>query len=103
MGASHDPPPPPLASDVAASSLQCQLAAENMCVAASGLLSLIRTLRLSLMLTDDETIGAEEEFRVERLRLLTASARDESDLLEREWVRLRNGEMNDDGGNAEST
>ena len=66
MKSLHDPPPPPLAAHVAHSSMQCQLAAENMCVAASQLLSLIRTLRLSLLLMDTETIAIEQEAQVEQ-------------------------------------
>ena len=89
----QDPPPPPLASDVAMSSLQCQMAVENLCVATSNLLSQIRTLRLSLMLMDEKTIGAEEEWQVEQMQILTTKAQEESNLLEQEWLELRNQEM----------
>jgi hypothetical protein len=60
MISAQDPPPPPLAADVALASLQCQLASENICVATSHLLTLIRTLRLSLLLMDEDTIDAEK-------------------------------------------
>lgn len=60
----NDPPPPPLASDILFSTLQCELASENICVAISNILSLIRTLKLSLLLMDDITIEAEEEIQV---------------------------------------
>ena len=61
----QDPPPPPLAADVALSTLQCQLAAENICVASSHILSLIRTLKLSLLLMDEDCIEAEEDLNFE--------------------------------------
>ena len=56
-----DPPPPPLAANVEMTALQAKLAAENLCVASSNALDLIRTLRLSVLLTDGELIRAEEE------------------------------------------
>ena len=89
----QDPPPPPLASDVAMSSLQCQVAVENLCVATANLLSQIRTLRLSLLLMDEKTISAEEEWQVEQMHVLTTKAQEESNLLEQEWLELRNQEM----------
>lgn len=62
-GAMQEPsePPPPVAADASLSSLQAKLAAQNMCVAAANLLDLTRTLRLSALLMDEETIAAEEE------------------------------------------
>lgn len=92
MNSLQDPPPPPLASNVAMSSLQCQLAVENLCVAASQLLSLIRTLRLSLLLMDENTIVAEEEWQVEEVRAITEKAMQEADVLEQEWMEWRNNE-----------
>mmetsp|Transcript_56489 Transcript_56489/g.169000 ORF Transcript_56489/g.169000 Transcript_56489/m.169000 type:complete len:157 (-) Transcript_56489:104-574(-) len=61
-GIMHEPsePPPPLAADASLSSLQAKLAAQNLCVAAGNLLDLTRTLRLSALLMDEETIYAEE-------------------------------------------
>jgi hypothetical protein len=91
----QDPPPPPLASDVAMSSLQCQMAVENLCVATSNLLSQIRTLRLSLLLMDEDTIGCEEEWQVEQIQALTSKAQEQSNLLEQEWLQLRNQELVD--------
>jgi D-alanyl-D-alanine carboxypeptidase (penicillin-binding protein 5/6) len=70
----HDPPPPPLAANVALSTLQCQLAAENLCVAASHLLSLIRILRLSLLIMDEETISAEEGYQSWQANQITERA-----------------------------
>lgn len=55
----NDPPPPALASEMALQTLQCQLATENICAAASEAYSLIRTLRLSLLLMDVGTQEAE--------------------------------------------
>ncbi|KAL3936946.1 MAG: hypothetical protein SGBAC_007847 [Bacillariaceae sp.] len=92
MNALQDPPPPPLASNVAMSSLQCQLAVENLCVAASQMLSLIRTLRLSLLLMDESAIMAEEEWQVEQVRTITEKAMQEADVLEQEWMEYRNQE-----------
>lgn len=96
MKSLQDPPPPPLASDVAMSSLQCQLAVENLCVAASNLLSLIRTLRLSLLLMDEETIAAEEEWQVQQVQDITSKAQQEADLLEQQWLQLRDEELEAD-------
>jgi hypothetical protein len=71
----QDPPPPPLAADVALSTLQCQLGcAENICVASSHILSLIRTLKLSLLLMDEDTIKAEEEIEVQQTEQSTQDA-----------------------------
>ena len=92
----QDPPPPPLASDVAMSSLQCQMAVENLCVATSNLLSQIRTLRLSLLLMDEETIVAEEEWQVEQIQRLTRKAQEESNMLEQKWLQLRNQELDNE-------
>jgi len=89
----QDPPPPPLAADVAIRTLQCQLAAENICVAASNILSLIRTVRLSLLLMDQETVSAEESAQVERTRQLTAEALQEAARLEQELRELQAKEM----------
>ena len=93
MQSAQDPPPPPLAADVAMSSLQCQLAVENMCVAASNLLTLIRTLRLSLLLMDEPTIAAEEEWQVQEAFQIAALAQQEANQLEQEWMELRNQEL----------
>lgn len=68
---STDDPPPPLAADVLLGSLQAKLAAENLCVASSNALDLIRTLRMSVLLLDEELKCAEEE--EEALELLESS------------------------------
>jgi hypothetical protein len=93
MKSLQDPPPPPLASDIVMSSLQCQLAVENLCVATSNLLSLIRTLRLSLLLMDEETIAAEEEWQVQQVQAITSKAQEQANILEQEWLELRNQEL----------
>jgi Surfeit locus protein 5 subunit 22 of Mediator complex len=85
----QDPPPPPLAADVALSTLQCQLAAENICVASSHILSLIRTLRLSLLLMDEETMDAEEQVEVERTKQLTQEALKAAVELEQQYMELQ--------------
>jgi hypothetical protein len=84
-----DPPPPPLASNVAYSTLQCQTAAENISVATSHLLTLIRTLQLSLLLMDDEAMRAEEERQDAEAQELTYEARTQAARLELELVRAR--------------
>ena len=93
MTSLQDPPPPPLAAEVGSSSLQCQLAAENLCVASSQLLSLIRTLRLSILMMDEDTIAAEEEWQVMEVQKITTEAQNEANKLEQEWIDLRNQEL----------
>lgn len=90
-----DAPTPPLASATNMGALQCQLAAENLCVATSQLLSLIRTLRLSLLLMDEETIAHEEEWQVHQLEAISAKAQEEANLIEQEWLELRTRELED--------
>mmetsp|Transcript_11536 Transcript_11536/g.27101 ORF Transcript_11536/g.27101 Transcript_11536/m.27101 type:complete len:155 (-) Transcript_11536:313-777(-) len=89
----QDPPPPALAADVASSSLQCQLAVENICVASSHLLSLIRTLRLSILMMDEEAIAAEEELQVLEVEKITIEAQNQANRLEKEWMHLRNAQF----------
>lgn len=93
MPTQQDPPPPALAADVAMSSVQCQLAAENICVATSHLLSLIRTLRLSILLMDDGLIAAEEEWQVQEAQAMTQDAQREAVRLEQELMTLRNNQL----------
>lgn len=95
----HDPPPPPLAANVAMSTLQCQLAAENLCVSASHLLSLIRILRLSLLIMDEETISAEEEYQSWQANQITEQAMSLADDAELEWIKLRNSTQQDVSSN----
>jgi hypothetical protein len=92
----QDPPPPPLATDVASSSLQCQLAVENICVASSQLLSLIRTLRISILMMDEEAIAAEEELQVLEVEKITIEAQNQANQLEKEWMELRNSEFGEE-------
>lgn len=89
MTSAQEPPPPPLAADVAMSELQCQLAVENICVATSHLLSLIRTLRLSLLLTDEDSIQAEQELEVAQAQRFTQQALQEAVRLEEELMQLK--------------
>lgn len=93
MPTAQDPPPPALAADVTMSSVQCQLAAENICVATSQLLSLIRTLRLSILLMDDGLIAAEEEWQVQEAQATTQDAQREAVRLEQELMELRNSRL----------
>lgn len=89
MKALTDPPPPPLAADVRLSSLQCRTAAENLCAAASRLLDLIRTLRLSLLLMDQDTLRAEEEIQIHESKRRTEAAKQEALQLEQELMQMR--------------
>ena len=83
-------PPPPLAADAVLHELQAQLAVENLCVASSHLLDLIRTIRLSVLLMDEDTIAAEEELQVMESCRETKKAQLEADKLELELMKLRN-------------
>jgi hypothetical protein len=83
----HDPPPPPLAAHVAHSSLHCQLAADNLCVAASQLLSLIRTLRLSLLLMDTDTLEVEQDEQVQQAQHETQLALQQASLAMQELLQ----------------
>lgn len=62
-GAMKDPkePAPPLAATATLSSLQAKLSAQNICVATSQLLDIIRILRLSALIMDGETADMEED------------------------------------------
>ena len=91
MPTAQDPPPPALAADVAMSAVNCQLATENICVATSNLLSLIRTLRLSILLMDEEMMDAEEEWQVQECR---RSGRGQS---KRTWCKAQDGLQPQDG------
>jgi hypothetical protein len=93
MQSVQDPPPPPLAADIASSSLQCQLAVENIAVATSQLLSLIRTLRLSLLLMDETTIQAEEEWQVAQLQESAMVWEKQAQQYEQQWMALRNNNI----------
>ena len=83
-------PPPPVAADAAWHELQTQLAVENLCAASSQLLELIRTLRLSLLLMDEDTILAEEELETMTENQEAQDAQRQADHLEAEWRKLRN-------------
>lgn len=97
MQTPNDAPTPPLASSTNTTALQCQVAAENLCVAASQLLSLIRTLRLSILLMDEETIASEEEWQVHEIQAISSKAQDEANSMEQEWLELRTRELENIG------
>jgi hypothetical protein len=84
-----DPPPPPLAANVEMSALQAKLAAENLCVASSNALDLIRTLRLSVLFTDGELMRAEEEEEALGMFESCLRAEDECASLEARLMELR--------------
>ncbi|ACI65238.1 predicted protein [Phaeodactylum tricornutum CCAP 1055/1] len=94
MISAQDPPPPPLAADVALASLQCQLASENICVATSHLLTLIRTLRLSLLLMDEDTIDAEESLQAQETKRMTEQAMTKAIQLEQQLMIQRQESLN---------
>ena len=82
-------PPPPLAADTSLSALQAKLAAENLCVAASNLLDLTRTLRLSALLMDEDNIAAEETDECQDCREVAERVR-ESARVNAELIRIKN-------------
>ena len=92
----QDPPPPALAYEVIRSQLSCQLATENLCVAASQLLTLIRQLRLSILITDTSTMTAEEVQACQEIQRETERATQEAKQLEEQWIQLRNNAWNGD-------
>lgn len=82
-------PSPALAANAALSALQTKLAAQNLEVASSHLLDLIRTLRLSALLMDEAVI-AEEEREEYNIAIESAeTAAEESAILEAEILKLR--------------
>lgn len=83
-------PPPPLAANVQMSSVQAKLAAENICVASANALDLISTLRLSIMLMDEEAMLAEEEEEALELCEKGLEAEHECSLLESRLMEIRN-------------
>jgi hypothetical protein len=87
-----DDPPPPLAADVAMNIMQAKLAAENLCVASSNILDLIRTLRLSALLMDEEAIRAEEKEEALKVCEMGLQAEEECAALEAKLIELRNNE-----------
>ncbi len=93
MKSMADPPPPPLAADVRLSALQCRTATENVCAAASQLLTLIRTLRLILLLMDADTCEAEEGLHVQASADRPARATAEAAALEEELMTLRQASL----------
>ncbi|KAL7512426.1 hypothetical protein ACHAXN_009397 [Cyclotella atomus] len=90
---SLEDPPPPLAASVSLNSVQAKLAAENLCVAASNALDLIRTLRLSALMLDEEAIRAEEEEEALEAMGVGLAAEEECVALEGRLVELRNKEL----------
>lgn len=89
-----EPPTAPLAVDTELSYLQAQLAAENIGAAVSDLLTLIRTLRLSMMLMDEEGIQQEEEEIVRKAESDTQRALQEAVELEEQLHGLRAKNLN---------
>mmetsp|Transcript_17293 Transcript_17293/g.24426 ORF Transcript_17293/g.24426 Transcript_17293/m.24426 type:complete len:200 (+) Transcript_17293:26-625(+) len=94
-GSMKDPnvPPAPLAADAALTSLQAKLAAQNLCVASSDLLDLIRTLRLSALLMERSSIALEEEKDCKKSRQAAEMAMKKSKELEWKLLQLRNNDL----------
>lgn len=90
---SLEDPPPPLAASVSLNTMQAKLAAENLSVAASNALDLIRTLRLSALMLDEEAVRLEKEEEALKALEVGLEAEDECEELERRLVELRNGEL----------
>mmetsp|Transcript_11266 Transcript_11266/g.23720 ORF Transcript_11266/g.23720 Transcript_11266/m.23720 type:complete len:94 (+) Transcript_11266:229-510(+) len=86
-------PPPPLAANTALHLVQAKLAAENLCVASSNALDLIRTLRLSALLMDEEAILLEEEEEALENCERGLWLEEECRALEGELMDIRNGEV----------
>jgi hypothetical protein len=42
---------------------------------------------------DEETIAAEEEWQVQQVQAITSKAQEQANLLEQEWLELRNQEL----------
>ena len=89
-----DDPPPPLAANVQMNAVQAKLAQENLCVASSNALDLIRTLRLSALLMDEEAIRAEEEEEALDVYEKKLEAEEECILLEQQLLDMRNKRLN---------
>ena len=90
---SLDDPPPPLAASTSLNTLQAKLAAENLNVAASNAFDLIRTLRLCVLLLDEEAIRAEEECEALDVMEARLEAEEECVELESRLVEMRNGDI----------
>lgn len=83
-------PTPRLSASVNLGSLQSKIASQNICLAASQLLDLIRTLRMSALLMDHSTIAAEEESECLRCQQKTEHIMKECRVLEMKLMSLRN-------------
>ena len=86
-------PPPPLAASVHCSSLQAKIASQNICVATSQLLDLIRTLRMSALLMDHSRISVEEDTECRRCNQQTERIMKECKILEMKLMDLRNEKL----------
>ena len=86
-------PPPALAADAALASLQTKLASQNIAVASSNLLDLIRTMRLSALLMEEQVIAWEEVQEFEICMEEARAAAEESAALEGELLKLWREEM----------
>jgi len=86
-------PPPSLAASVNFSSLQAKIASQNICIAASQLLDLIRTLRLSALLMDQPTIAMEASSECNRCNEQTEQILKACRVLEMKLLELRNEKL----------
>ena len=88
-------PPAPLAADAALARLQAKLATENIYVAVCNLLDLIRTLRLSALLMEEDVIAAEEEEEFLEVKRSAKEAAIASTVIEEDLMNIRNFELKD--------
>jgi hypothetical protein len=94
-GVMSDPnePPPALAADASLSAFQAKMASQNLAIAASNMLGLIRTLRLSALLMDERVIAAEEQEEYEACTVEAQLAAEQSAELEGELLQLWREEL----------
>mmetsp|Transcript_18209 Transcript_18209/g.25657 ORF Transcript_18209/g.25657 Transcript_18209/m.25657 type:complete len:147 (+) Transcript_18209:178-618(+) len=81
-------PPAPLAADAALNQLQTKSAVQNICISANNILDLIRTLRLSVLLMDEDTVAAEEAYQTLEAQLITEKAFEDASKIEADLFKF---------------
>ena len=88
-------PPPPLASSTNLSSLNATLASQNICMASTELLDLIRTLRMSALLMEEGSIRMEEDVECWEDNVVVADiVKKEGLVLEKKLLEIRENDIN---------
>ena len=88
-------PPPPLASSTYLSSLNATLSSQNICMASTELLDLIRTLRMSALLMEEKTIRMEEDVECWEDSVVVADVVSKEGLeLEKKLLQMRENNIN---------